>query len=89
MPSGHWTVEALHNLLDSAFDEDRCRIRTGHGPVITTRLRRFAVGVIRAHPGECVAAAMRRLQRNPAPRLRLLAHDPQLPRNSAGRFIRR
>ena len=56
----------MHNILDNAFDEDRCRIRTGHGPENTTRLRRLAIGVIRSHTDACVAAAMRRLQRNPA-----------------------
>ena len=27
---GHWTVEATHHILDCCWDEDRCRIRTGH-----------------------------------------------------------
>ena len=36
-----------------------------HGPQNTTRLRRFAIGVVRAHGHRCVAAAMRRLDRNP------------------------
>ena len=62
---GHWKVESVHNILDNAFDEDRLRIRTGHGPENTTRLRRFAIGVIRSHTDDCVAAAMRRLNRNP------------------------
>lgn len=62
---GHWTVEALHNVLDNAFDEDRLRIPTGHGPQNTTRLRRFAIGLVRARTDQCVAAAMRRLARNP------------------------
>ena len=62
---GHWKVESVHNILDNAFDEDRRRIRTGHGPENTTRLRRFAIGVVRAHGHRCVAAAMRRLDRNP------------------------
>lgn len=61
---GHWKVESVHNILDNAFDEDRLRIRSGHGPVNTTRLRRFAIGLLKArHP--CVASAMRRLDRNP------------------------
>ena len=44
---------------------DRLRIRTGHGPENTTRLGRFAIGVIRSHTDDRVAAAMRRLDRNP------------------------
>ena len=62
---GHRTVEAVHNILDNAFDEDRCRIRTGPDPENTSRLRRFAIGVIRSHTDDCIAAAMRRLHRNP------------------------
>jgi predicted transposase YbfD/YdcC len=30
---GHWTIEnGCHYLLDWNWDEDRCTIRTGHGP---------------------------------------------------------
>ena len=61
---GHWKVESVHNILDNAFDEDRLRIRTGHGPANTTRLRRFAIGLIKRRT-DCVASAMRRLDRNP------------------------
>ena len=60
---GHWCVESAHHILDTAFDEDRCRIRTGHGPENTSRLRRFAIGLIRAH-SHSVAATLRKLQRN-------------------------
>ena len=61
---GHWTVEATHHILDCCWEEDRCRIRTGHGPENTTRLRRFAIGVIRSK-SHCVASAVRRLNRKP------------------------
>ena len=61
---GHWKIESVHHILDNAFDEDRLRIRTGHGPENTTRLRRFAIGLIKART-DCVASAMRRLHRNP------------------------
>ena len=61
---GHWTVEATHHILDCCWEEDRCRIRTGHGPENTTRLRRFAIGVIRSK-SHCVAAAVRQLNRKP------------------------
>ena len=61
---GHWTVEVTHHILDCCWDEDRCRIRTGHGPENTTRLRRFAIGVIRSK-SHCVAAAVRKLNRKP------------------------
>lgn len=61
---GHWTIEAMHHILDWSFDEDRSRIRTGHGPENMTRLRRFAIGLICAR-GLGVAQTMRNLARNP------------------------
>ena len=61
---GHWTIEATHHILDWSFDEDRSRIRTGHGPENMTRLRRFAIGLIKSR-GLAVAQTMRRLARNP------------------------
>jgi len=61
---GHWTIEATHHILDWSFDEDRCRIRSGHGPENMTLLRRFAIGVIKAR-GLAVAETMRKLARNP------------------------
>ena len=60
---GHWCVESVHHTLDTAFDEDRCRIRTGHGPENTSRLRRFAIGLIRSY-SHSVATTLRKLQRN-------------------------
>ena len=60
---GHWCVESVHHTLDTAFDEDRCRIRTGHGPENTSRLRRFAIGLIRSH-SPSIATALRKLQQN-------------------------
>ena len=59
-----WTIEAAHHILDWSFDEDRSRIRTGHGPENMTRLRRFAIGLIKAC-GLAVAETMRNLARNP------------------------
>ena len=61
---GHWTIEAAHHILDWSFDEDRSRIRTGHGPENMTRLRRFAIGLIKAR-SLAVAETMRNLARNP------------------------
>jgi predicted transposase YbfD/YdcC len=64
---GHWTIEnRCHYVLDWNFDEDRSRIRTGHGPENMTRLRRFAVGVIQCFSKgkSSVAETTRRLNRN-------------------------
>jgi len=62
---GHWTIEnSCHYILDWNYDEDRSRIRTGHGPENITRLRRFAISVIKSHGARSVAQKMRQLTRN-------------------------
>jgi predicted transposase YbfD/YdcC len=62
---GHWTIEnGCHSLLDWNWDEDRCTVRTGHGPTNLTTLRRFAIGAIKAHSRDTVAATLQRLARN-------------------------
>ena len=63
---GHWTIEnGCHYVIDWTYDEDRSRIRTGHGPENMTRIRRFAVGVIQSRGARNVAQKMRQLTRNP------------------------
>ena len=59
-----WPIRFGHPLLllETFVDPSRCRIRTGHGPENTTRLRRFAIGVIRSK-SHCVVSAVRRLNR--------------------------
>jgi predicted transposase YbfD/YdcC len=44
----HWSIESVHYIIDWNFDEDRNRIRTGFGPENITRLRRFAVGILKS-----------------------------------------
>lgn len=63
---GHWAVERFHYMLDWNFNEDRSRIRTGHGPENVTRLRRFAIGVLKGYGSAktSVAEKMRSLHRN-------------------------
>jgi len=64
---GHWTIEnRCHYVIDWNFDEDRSRIRTGHGPENITRLRRFAVGVIQliSDGKSSVSMKMQQLNRN-------------------------
>ncbi|MCP3878786.1 MAG: ISAs1 family transposase [Sulfitobacter sp.] len=60
----HWGVEAHHYILDWNWDEDRCTIRTGHGPENITRLRRFATGLIQSKSTDSVAATIAKLARN-------------------------
>ena len=62
---GHWSIEnSCHYVLDWNYDEDRSRIRTGYGPENITRLRRFAIGVIKSKNVRSVAQKMRQLTRN-------------------------
>jgi predicted transposase YbfD/YdcC len=59
---GHWCIEnSCHYILDWNYDEDRCRIRTGYGPENITRLRRFAISVIKSKRVRRVAQKMRQL----------------------------
>jgi len=61
----HWTIEnSCHYILDWNWDEDRCTIRTGHGPENITALRRFATGAIKSKSRDTVAATIQRLARN-------------------------
>jgi len=64
---GHWTIEnRCHYVIDWNFDEDRSRIRTGHGPDNVSRLRRFAIGVLTqyAKGKTSIAEKMAKLNRN-------------------------
>lgn len=59
---GHWAIESTHHIIDWNYDEDRSRIRTGHGPENITRLRRFAVGILKSfQTTQSIAEMMRKL----------------------------
>jgi len=60
---GHWSIESVHYIIDWNYDEDRSRIRTGFGPENITRLRRFAVGILKSFqkPAQSLAQLMRTL----------------------------
>jgi predicted transposase YbfD/YdcC len=63
---GHWCIEnKCHYILDWNYDEDRGRIRTGYAPENVSRLRRFAIGLIKSKGVRNVAQKMRQLNRNP------------------------
>jgi predicted transposase YbfD/YdcC len=62
---GHWAIEnSCHYILDWNYDEDRSRICTGYGPENVTRLRRFAIGIIKSKGVRSVAQKMRELMLN-------------------------
>jgi len=60
----HWGVESHHYILDWNWNEDRCTIRTGHGPANITRLRRLATSLIKSKSKDSVASTIQRLARN-------------------------
>ena len=62
---GHWCIEnSCHYIIDWNYDEDRSRIRTGFGPENVTRLRRFAIGLLKSKGVSNVAQKMRQLHRS-------------------------
>jgi len=76
---GHWSIEnSCHYIIDWNYDEDRSRIRTGYGPENITRLRRFAISVIKSKETRNVAQKMRELARN----VRLVFDYLRMTRNS-------
>jgi predicted transposase YbfD/YdcC len=78
---GHWSVESVHHIIDWNYDEDRSRIRTGFGPENITRLRRFAIGILKSFqkPSQSIAELMRRLSF----RTRLVFDYLRMTKNSA------
>jgi predicted transposase YbfD/YdcC len=62
----HWSIEnSCHYIIDWNYDEDRSRISKGYGPENMTRLRRFAVGLIKSKGASNVAQKMRQLSMRP------------------------
>jgi hypothetical protein len=43
---GHWAIEALHHLRDTASTEDASQVRTGAGPHVMACLRNLAIGAL-------------------------------------------
>ncbi len=77
---GHWAIERVHDLLDWNDDEDRNRSRTGSGSANVTRLRRFAVGMLKSFqkPTHSIAELLRVL----CFRTRLVFDDLRIITNS-------
>ena len=63
---GHWAIEnRCHYIIDWNYDEDRSRIAKGYGPENITRLRRFAVGLLKSKGIKNVSQKMRQLSMSP------------------------
>jgi len=67
---GHWSIEnRLHWVRDVTFDEDRCQVRTGHGPRALASLRNFIIGLIRrmiTQPRTSIPSILRHFAARPA-----------------------
>ncbi len=77
----HWSIEnSCHYIIDWNYDEDRSRICKGHGPENITRLRRFAIGILKSKGVRNVPQKMRQLMRN----VRLVFDYLRMSENSCG-----
>lgn len=66
------------------YYEDRCTVRTGHGPENLSALRRFAIGLILSKSRDTVASTLQRLARRPRMVLDYLRlTDNALPRTTS------
>ena len=64
---GHWGIEnKLHWVRDVVFEEDRCRIRTSHGPQQLATARNAAIALCRVNNDQGIAAARREFAWNPS-----------------------
>ena len=55
----HWGIEnSLHWVLDVAFDEDRCRVRTGHAGQNLAVARHWALNLLKQERTAKVAPAL-------------------------------
>lgn len=58
---GHWGVESMHWLLDVEFGDDLSRYRAGHGAKNMAIVRRFALGLVRAHKSKASVKTRRKM----------------------------
>ena len=58
---GHWGIEnSLHWVLDMAFDEDHCRVRTGHADRNLAVVRHMALNMLKQEKTAKVGIKARR-----------------------------
>ncbi|MER7960224.1 ISAs1 family transposase [Streptomyces sp. NPDC096030] len=63
---GHWHIEnKIHYVRDTLWDEDRSRIRTGHGPENMATLRNTTLNRLRARDATSITEAVRDLSYEP------------------------
>jgi hypothetical protein len=57
---GHWSIEnRSHYVRDVVFNEDQCRVRTGHAAHLLASMRNLAIGLLRLSGITCIARGIR------------------------------
>ena len=76
---GHWSIEnRLHHVRDVSYDEDRCRVRTGHLPRNLACLTNLAISIVRIKGRfDSIPQAQRHYARRPQDAVRHLVHPPK------------
>ena len=70
---GHWGIEnRSHYVRDVTFDEDRSRVRIGAVAQVMAAIRNTAIGLMRLHGQQNIAAATRRYAAQPYEAVALL-----------------
>ena len=70
---GHWGIEnRLHWVRDVTLGEDRCQVRTGHGPQVLAAVRNTVIGILRRAGQANIAAALRTYAATPDATLSLI-----------------
>lgn len=70
---GHWQIEnRLHWIRDTAYREDKCQVRTGHGPQNLAAFRNAAITLLRLSGLPQIAPNLRRFALQPQNLLRFL-----------------
>jgi predicted transposase YbfD/YdcC len=69
----HWGIEnKLHYVRDMAYDEDRCRARTGNSARALACLRNFSISLLRSFNVTNIKAGLRDLTADAAKVLKML-----------------
>ena len=76
---GHWSIEnRLHHVRDVSYDEDRCRVRTGHLPRNLACLTNLAISIVRLKGCfDSLPQAHRHYARRPQDAVRQLINPPK------------
>ena len=68
----------LHHVRDVSYDEDRCRVRTGHLPRNLACLTNLAISIVRIKGRfDSIPQAQRHYARRPQDAVRHLVHPPK------------